>query len=611
MLFQYYDGPHEPVTQALSPTYCSHLRDAQERSFDVPDVKRRRIDVNDTPDLEQPDFDQAEDGPKSTDLDAAVPVQAESTPAQTPPTAEMDVEPRTTASAEAGLVKSGPADVGPSSPCSAPMPAGAVDADATPAAQPATTESALAQSPSVRASPSTSPCTTCQTEAGTVIAPLSGGKKYVLLCLPCAKSTSFCEKCQGICKRGAKEELERCTVCGYLLCDPACPGACADCSGPLRSLHIRMCKKGECRQGWAEAGKFCTSCGSCALKACTAKFSTCRKPGCRIGALPDPCARSNGKRAPPTAKHYHCAVCIEKATAAGSACPHCNKVCGCGRCATCMTGACCYGSAGPQPCKIKGCQTDVCKRCAQKAKSSGKFSGHCVKHHGMQRSAKVSGAKLANHGIGAAPAVVVAPPSEKKDKRSKCEGCGGTERPDRPRFCMVGGVYYCKACAPAAPEIEAPVEAAATPIDDAQPIESAEPHPAGTDEGAVPVEAPTDEAQPIEAAELLTASTDEEHAPVETDTTPTDEAQPIERADLCTREAASPVEAPEQLATEAPHARAGSSDTRDVDPVAAETDCLIASSESNRTAEPMVVDSAEPTIDTPIGGVSDAPTATE
>ena len=120
----------------------------------------------------------------------------------------------------------------------------------------------------------------------------------------------------------------------------------------------------------------------------TSKFTACRLPGCRDGALPDPCDRAASGKRPPSSKHYHCVNCVTKATT-GNRCPHCNKACDCGTCSTCGTGACCYGSAGPQQCKFKGCSSDVCKRCAQKVTASGKFSGMCTEHHGVQRSAKV------------------------------------------------------------------------------------------------------------------------------------------------------------------------------------------------------------------------------
>eukprot|EP00035_Acanthoeca_spectabilis_P000793 m.75687 g.75687 ORF g.75687 m.75687 type:complete len:644 (-) comp10431_c0_seq2:1396-3327(-) len=425
--------------------------DVGARPFDSAEAKRRRIDSEDKP--PQPNFDQVED------TESVVPSESTATSPQAAPTVEsdaMEVDPPSTAPA-----------VPPFAQAAAPVAALEADpsklavADAMPppapsASAPVATEAApTAAGPKKAGDKAATPCAKCQNEPGAVIAPTKGGKQYTLLCKGCAKAASFCEKCKGVCERGTKDELEKCKACGWMSCDAStgCPGACGTCDTQLRPLRTRFCKKEGCRQGWAEAGKFCTSCGSCGLKSCTAKFSTCRKDGCRVSALPNPCSRM-GKQPPAAAKHYHCTDCIAKAAVATAACPHCKKTCVCDRCGTCNTGACCYGSAGPQKCKIKGCTADVCKRCAQKAKASGKFSGHCTKHHGLQRSAKVSGKALPNHGLNKSLPSTAAPPQEKKDKPRKCEGCSGTERPDRPRFSMVGGVFYCTACAPEEAEME-------------------------------------------------------------------------------------------------------------------------------------------------------------
>jgi len=180
------------------------------------------------------------------------------------------------------------------------------------------------------------------------------------------------------------------------------------------------------------------------LVPCAGKLHACKLNSCKVNAPINACSGYAAKpgHAQIRGKHYHCGACKEM-SAKVKPCTHCSKACACGTCGTCGAGECCnYGQK--KPCKRGACDNDVCRRCEQKAKVTGKVTGLCKDHHG-----KFSGLVSGN------PPLVKRQSSNEKRKRRVCAECSGTERPPN-RFALVGGNLYCAACVVSAPKQKAP-----------------------------------------------------------------------------------------------------------------------------------------------------------
>lgn len=295
-------------------------------------------------------------------------------------------------------------------------------------------------------------CGACTKEPGTIFVPMpaAGGKQRMkALCTGCANKAVYCTKCKGLSSQFKKEdEDERCKACGWVMCDPDCKGACNTCEeGTLRPLRWRKCSRKPCGQEWAETTKWCATCGRCSLKKCAGKISVCKDPSCKQGQPPTPCSQAVGGKQRLPAKHYHCANCIKMANDIMQ-CPVCKRPCECSKCTSCSSGSCCnFGSA--KECKHDGCKKQVCSKCHQKSKATGKYSGLCKEHHGSIKIVKVAKADPSNMGMlkrrSSSQGEAMASSNPGK-KRRKCSSCEGSERAGREQFRMLRGDLFCAVC---------------------------------------------------------------------------------------------------------------------------------------------------------------------
>lgn len=301
----------------------------------------------------------------------------------------------------------------------------------------------------------TPPCSACgDTTLGKVITPHPDGKRKMLLCIGCTTKALFCQGCGSIRKSVPVSDETRCTICGYLGCvsAPDCYGACTKCTQKLRPLLWRRCRKSACGQRWAEANRWCATCGSCALKSCTPKLFSCKLESCKRNVIENPCSRMASTGAQLSRKHYHCAQCHDHA-AKHDKCSSCDRSCSCEKCNTCGTGACCH--TGVTKCSAKGCEADICRKCVGKISATGKNSGLCAEHRGVKAAILAQKKKNRPKRMKMTPEALLANIVKAKNKaavsrptlkRKRCSQCDGTERPEKARFRQINGAFFCGPC---------------------------------------------------------------------------------------------------------------------------------------------------------------------